>query len=188
MVMHEIVSSVVHVDVYVIRPSAERRYWTLLTSGMSDLDMKIPEDLPFSPMIELAICLPPEWPLDGTDPRWKEPRFFWPIAELKRTAVYPHFCETWLTVGHSIEPGNSELAGGRFGGHLLRPLHLLPKGFEELDSEDGRTISIYAMCPVLPAEMQFKLNHGYAELEGRLQQAGVTELLDPERASVCPVQ
>jgi Suppressor of fused protein (SUFU) len=187
-VMHEIVSSVIHVDVYVIRPSAERDYWTLLTSGMSDLDMKIPDELPLSPMMELAICLPSHWPLDGTDPRWKQPNFFWPIAELKRTAMYPHLCETWLTVGHSIEPADGDLAGDRFAGHLVRPLQILPKGFEELTSDDGRTIGIYAMCPLLPAEMQFKLNHGYKALEEKLMQAGVTELLDPARPSTCPVQ
>jgi hypothetical protein len=187
-VMHEKASSVLHLDVYVIPPKENRPFWTLFTSGMSDLDLPIPDGLPFSAQIELAICLPPHWPLTGSDPRWKLPEFFWPIAELKSTAMYPHLCETWLGLGHSIEPADGALAGGRFAGHMLRQLTILPRGFDHLQSKDGRTIEILALCPLLPEEMAFKLNHSTEALESRLRDAGVTELLNPLRPPVCPAQ
>jgi hypothetical protein len=41
-VMHEIASDIVHIDVHVIVPAAERNFYTLITSGMSDLPMVIP--------------------------------------------------------------------------------------------------------------------------------------------------
>ncbi len=44
-VLHEKKSSTVHIDVHVVRPTATRPYFTLLTSGMSDLDMRVPMGL-----------------------------------------------------------------------------------------------------------------------------------------------
>lgn len=188
--LHEIVSSVVHMDVLVRRPTDSQPYSVLVTSGMSDRDLPIPDGVEVSPQMELVLCLPPEWPLPkpGPDERWKLKEFFWPIEELKRTAIYPHVCETWLGPGHTIVPENGALAGDRFEGHLIRRLRLLPPGFESTESEDGRSIDFFGLCPLLPEEMHFKLNHGSKALEERLDAAGVTELLDPHRAAVCPAQ
>ncbi|HEV2666656.1 MAG TPA: suppressor of fused domain protein, partial [Blastocatellia bacterium] len=35
-VMHELASDLVHIDVHIVEPAAERNYYTLITSGMSD--------------------------------------------------------------------------------------------------------------------------------------------------------
>jgi Suppressor of fused protein (SUFU) len=42
-VLHEKESSTVHVGVHVVRPTSERPFFTLLPSGMSDLDMHVPD-------------------------------------------------------------------------------------------------------------------------------------------------
>jgi len=41
-VWHEVVSDLVHIDVHVVEPSAERPSFTLVTSGMSDGPMTVP--------------------------------------------------------------------------------------------------------------------------------------------------
>jgi hypothetical protein len=44
-VLHEHKSSTVHVDLHVVPPNHSRPYFTLLTSGMRDLDMHVPAEL-----------------------------------------------------------------------------------------------------------------------------------------------
>lgn len=39
MVFHEVISDTVHIDVHHIKPTEERPFHTLVTSGMSDLQM-----------------------------------------------------------------------------------------------------------------------------------------------------
>ena len=71
----------VHIDIYVVPPTKERRYGLLITSGMSELPMNPPPDvwkwwkidvnkLPKEArkalncdFAELVIKLPPDWPL-----------------------------------------------------------------------------------------------------------------------------
>src|ERR1044072_8556897 len=68
-VWHEIASDLVHIDVQVFPPSPRRNYYTLVTSGMSDLPMHVPPEAEDQRYAELMICLPPDWswPLD-TEP------------------------------------------------------------------------------------------------------------------------
>jgi hypothetical protein len=44
-VLHEHKSSTVHVDLHVVPPNHSRPYFTLLTSGLRDLDMHVPAGL-----------------------------------------------------------------------------------------------------------------------------------------------
>lgn len=43
MVFHEIVSDQVHIDVHWVKPTEERPFHTLITSGMSDKEMTTPD-------------------------------------------------------------------------------------------------------------------------------------------------
>ncbi len=58
-VFHEILSDLVHVDIHMVAPTAERNYYTLVTSGMSDRAMTPPESCEAHAYAELMICLPP---------------------------------------------------------------------------------------------------------------------------------
>src|SRR4051794_16721558 len=62
-VYHKIVSDLVHLDVHVVNPTPERDRYTLVTSGMSDAPMSVPEGLEPLRFAELMIQLPPDWPL-----------------------------------------------------------------------------------------------------------------------------
>ena len=60
-VWHEIISDLVHVDVHWVQPTAERPYHTLVTSGMSDRPMTVPEGAEDFRYGEVMLCLPSEW-------------------------------------------------------------------------------------------------------------------------------
>src|SRR5437764_869184 len=60
MVWHEMVSDVVHIDVHWVKPTPERNYHALVTSGMSDRPMTVPEGAEAFRYSELLVCLPPD--------------------------------------------------------------------------------------------------------------------------------
>lgn len=187
-VLHEDKSSTVHVDVHIVPPKPSRPYFTLITSGMSDLDMHVPAGVADSALAEVCLCLPGDWPLSKTNFGWRKPEFFWPIAVLQQTARYAHRLETWLAWGHTIggietpEPIDSQ---GRFTGIMLLNPKTFPEGADTVTTdEDGRTISFLAVLPLLHEEMKFARKHDSQALAKKLSNAGVTELLNPDRLSV----
>jgi hypothetical protein len=186
-VLHEEKSSTVHVDTHVVRPTTDRPYFTLLTSGMSDLDMRMPKGLEDLALAEVCLCLPREWPLGMDDFGWREPRYFWPLAILRSAAKYPHIHQTWFSWGHTIgnverpKPLSSET--GFTGVMLLNPA-TFPEGADTVKTEDGRTIQYLALIPLFEQEMRFKKKFGSDVLEEKLIEADITELLDPKRLSI----
>ena len=63
-VFHEIVSDTVHIDVHVVLPNDGFDGIRLVTSGMSDLPMTVPDGSTSPQYAELMISLPADWKLD----------------------------------------------------------------------------------------------------------------------------
>jgi hypothetical protein len=166
-VLDEKNSPVVHVDVHVVRPTPTRPYFTLLTSGMSDLDMRVPEGLEDLALAEVCLCLPKAWPLAIDDFGWRELRYFWPIAILQQAARYPHINQTWFSWGHTVgsverpEPLHVET---RFTGLMLANPATFPEGADTVETKDGRAIHYLALIPLLEQEMKFKQKFDSATL------------------------
>ncbi|ANE43262.1 suppressor of fused domain protein [Deinococcus puniceus] len=192
-VWHEIVSDLVHIDVYKFEPTPERPFLTLVTSGMSDLPMTVPEGMEGAARAELLICLPPEWPLgqlgdSTTQGELADFNNYWPIQTLKFLARLPHQNRTWLGWGHSIPLGDSEnpIANTDFIGCVIGPAITMPDEFVGLEIGD-KVVWFYAIYPVFPEEMQFKIDtpNGGDALFELFEQAGVSELVDVNRKNVC---
>jgi suppressor of fused protein SUFU len=151
---------------------------------MSDLDMHVPEGLEDLELAEVCLCLPGNWPLSQTDFGWRKPEYFWPIAVLLRVARHVHRQKRWLSWGHTVEDSAPVDAAGRFRGLVLLNPRTFPEGTDKVTTdEDGRTIHFLGVVPLLPQEMQFAQEQGLDVLEERLNDAGVTELLNPQRQS-----
>lgn len=184
-VWHELLSELVHIDIHVIKPTAERPWFTLVTSGMSDLPMHPPEGAEDYQFAEVMLCLPPTWKLSQED--FKDERNYWPIRWLKMLARLPHEYQTWLSHWHTIpngDPAEPLAAGSPFVGFMLAPPMTTSVEFHELLVPPSRTIHFLAALPLTAAEMDFKLKAGAGELMSRLERAKVTELVNPARASV----
>jgi Suppressor of fused protein (SUFU) len=159
-VLHEKKSSIVHIDVYVVRSNEDRPYFTLITSGMSDLDRHVPEGVDYPVLAEACLCLPADWPLAMDKQGWREPKYFWPISVLKQAAKYPHANQTWLAWGHTIgdiqhpEPLD---AAADFTGVIFLPPATFPEAAEQLQTEeDSRTILFLGLVPLRPQELTFR--------------------------------
>jgi DNA-directed RNA polymerase subunit RPC12/RpoP len=186
-VCHELISHLVHVDIYIVAPTAERPYHTLITSGMSDRPMTTPPGVDLPKYAEIVISLPPDWPL--TRDALADERNYWPIRMLKTLARFPHEHQTWLGFGHTVanhgEPAlpyaeNTELCCALF----FQPL-LVPKEALSLELDDQKTIWFYSVIPLYEDEMDLKLKKGSEALFKRLMEKEVNELLNIRRKSVC---
>ncbi len=186
MVFHELVSDLVHIDVHHVPPSSGRDFHTLITSGMSDRPMTVPEDAEDFQFAELLLCLPPDWPLTRTD--FADERNYWPIRLLKVLARLPHEYGTWLGVGHTVPNGGEKpqpyADNTQFCCAMVAPPLKFAPEFRQLELDD-RVINFYAVWPLLPNETVFKLQQGFDPLVERLLADGVSEVIDVARRSVC---
>jgi hypothetical protein len=181
-VLHELVSDLVHVDVHVVAPAPARDYWTLVTSGMSDRPMQVPEGAGELRYAELMLSLPPEWQLSPT--AFEDEQWYWPIRWLKLLARLPHEYDTWLGWGHTVPNGEPPEPFAPSTGQccmLVELPMLCPDAFRELRVDAEKTIRFYSLVPIYREEMDLKLAEGCEALETRFDRFGVTELLDPQR-------
>jgi hypothetical protein len=182
-VVHELLSLHVHLDVNVIPPSRGRRFTTYVTSGMSDLPMKVPD--PIGPKswsrAELVIALP-------GPPESHEDHYL--IDRMRNLARYPHIAGTWLGLGHTLQAEGGEalgddtrLSGFVFGMPIACPLTSSIEAFE-LTLETGELVHFFALVPIYPEELALKLKDGNSDrLFELLDAAQATELYAPNRSN-----
>jgi Suppressor of fused protein (SUFU) len=184
-VWHELVSDLVHIDVYMHAPTPERDYTVLTTIGMSALPMTTPpgaEDLRFA---ELMIALPASWPL--TQEAFENEDHYWPVRWLKQLARLPHEYDTWLAFGHTIpnsDPPEPLASNTALSGVVLLPPVRFGEEFTTATLEDGSSVHIWAVIPLYPEEMELKLREGVEALFPGFDQHKVSELLDINRPNV----
>jgi hypothetical protein len=184
-VMHEIVSSKVHIDVHVVRATRQRPYQTLVTSGMAELPMRTPTEPEDARLAELMICLPRDWPIDIESFK-KDENVWWPIRLLKTTAYYPHEDGTWIYRGHTIANGENEpyAPGTRMSSVVLIDPRTVTTEGHIIKLEKRGQARLWALVPLYKEELALKLSKGFGRLEYLLDRRGVNEVLDPKRANV----
>lgn len=182
-VFHEIISDLVHIDVHMIEPAPERPYWTLATTGMSDLPMTVPPGAEAFSRAELLLFLPPVWKIPtGDDDRW-----YWPIRELKKMARLPHEYASWLGMGHTVPNGDPPTPfrpeTRLCGWWLLPPLGVPPEAWQVETASEER-VHLWVLNALHADEMELKLASGSDALIDRFDAANVAQVLDPARPSV----
>lgn len=185
-VFHEIPSLDLHLDVYLVKPE-NSSFNILLTSGMSTLEMNVseqaenPEELAFA---ELMMLIPKSIEFDQVYSG--ENKNDWIISILKRTAKFPHFYDTWIGIGHTIQAEEDLTPYGantEFVGALILPSVTFKKDFTEIN-KNGRKINIYNVLPLYKNEMEFKIENGYSKLLDLLIKANGKEVLDVNRKNL----
>ncbi len=185
-VFHELVSDLVHIDLHLVRANEERPWHTLVTSGMSDAPMTVPEGAEEYRYGELMISLPPDWPLEQDV--FDQEQIYWPLRLTKQLARMPHEYDTWIGPGHTITNGDPPLPyadNTDFSCALLLPPILVEEAFLELEISEEKQIHFYAVVPLYPEEMDYKLQYGTDALLDRFDQYGISEILDIDRPNTC---
>lgn len=180
-VFHELVSLDIHCDVYLIKPTPERNYYSLVTGGMGAFDMFVPEGYEGSPNIELMINLPPDWNLKSD----KE-KHYWPIRWLKLLARLPIEQQTYLGWGHTI-PTGEVLEGTDFSCIMLIDAQLKNGQLAEVKLPTGRTVWFFMLVPLYEEEMLFKLENTAEALAELFEENEIPypPVVDLERKNLC---
>jgi len=188
-VFHEIISDLIHIDVHIMRPTAEEDFYVIYTTGMSDMPMTVPEDMPSAQdysRAELVMFLPGTWDVDNVLKMEGEipNKDFWAISGIKFFARFPHDFNTWLGSGHTIPNGPDYepiVQGSEMGGVVLLEL-----GEKEspVVARDGTKITLLMVVPISQAETEYKLEYGMDALLEKFDECGVPHVLDIYRKSV----
>jgi hypothetical protein len=181
-VFHELISDLVHIDVHILKPTPERNFYTLVTTGMSARAMVTPEGAEDYAYAELLLCLPPDWPLEQKD--FENEDNYWPIRLLKMLARLPHEYDTWLAHSHTVpngDPAEPYAPGTRFCGAILAPPLLAPPEFAQLRVSPEMDIHFWAVLPLYAEEMDLKLRKGADALFDLLDKHKACELVDVSR-------
>lgn len=180
-VLHEIVSDKIHLDVFVVAPNETRDFYTLVTCGMSQLPMTVPEGAEDRRYAELMLCLPPDWNMNQS--AWSDERHYWPIRWLKMLARLPQEHHTWLSYLHTIPNGDPPQPfadnTGLCCAMIFVPL-MAPKAFHTLTLQD-KTIYCYGVIMLYASEMELKLYEGGDAMLEYLKDTGISELLEIDR-------
>jgi hypothetical protein len=185
-VLHEVASDALHIDVNVVKPNAKSSRNVLVTMGMSALPMRVPKGYPGPAFTELFMVLPARWPLTEAAFEKHGEDLYWPIGWLKRLARLPNDFQTFLCPGHTIPNGDPpERLSPRCGfvGFAIVPA---PEGIDDLMTVGKREVSLFMVVPLLPDEMQLKLDEGIDALLDAMEQSetDLLDLADPKRPSV----
>lgn len=175
----ELPGMVPHIDVYVHRPGyCRREFYTLVTSGMSDLRMKLPEGAPrdMPARVELVFYLPPE----------REPDALY--AEfLRTTARFPYDYDTWVSGGHTIPNGTPPqpiFPGTPFDTILLIGSVINPdNALGDRLVLGGDRVELLWVVPITGAEREYKRKHGTAALLDLFDKVQHPFAFDPARKS-----
>jgi len=190
-VFHEIVSDLIHLDILIVNPTKERNYYTLVTCGMSNLPMNVPEGAENFKFAELMLCLPSNWNLSQESINIEEN--YWPIRWLKELARLPHEYETWLYHAHTVpngDPAQPFASNTSFSGMILA----LPTIVEDVNSfftlrlPNDTEVHFFSLIPLFKEEMDLKLKSGAEALFEKLEKSGVNEMIDITRKNVAKKQ
>lgn len=185
MVFHELISDTVHIDVHHVKPTKERPFHTLITSGMSDLAMNVPKEVDSTRYMELMVTLPENWKID--EESFKDEIWYWPIRQLKYLARFPHKYETWLGWGHTIpngDPAENFADNTDLSGVIILPSINVTNEFFELKIDENKIIEFFSIVPLYNEEMNLKLAKGTDLLLEKFDKNSVSDVINISRKNV----
>ena len=184
-IIHELVSPDIHIDIIVIAPTKEDNYYKLITMGMGAYKMNIPRQLKDYELsrAELVLYLPPTWDINSN----KE-EDYWPIRYLKTLARLPLQSNSWLGTGHTIssdEQNSSFASNTKLCSILLLNATNLKDEELELTLKTRKTINFYQLFPLYLEEMQYKFDFGTTKLLDLFSEKDLFPIVNRERKNYC---
>lgn len=150
----------------------------LMTNGLSDYAMPVPEKYKDRKNVELYFCLPSYWNLTTENGKWV-------IDWIQKLAKHCIEKETWYGIGHTFPNGNpaSPLSDTMKQKYLmLNAPYFLEKELSPIHIED-KEIHFLGIIPIFEDEMDYKMGKGTYKLLQKIEGKGVSELLDDYRMS-----
>ena len=153
----------------------------VVTNGLSDYKMPVPEKWKEREHNELYFCLPSYWEWEDRE----NPQMNWVFYWIQRLAKHVKEKETWFGHGHSMPCGKemAALSATMKQNHfmladpILLEMEMAPIQVEEKD------IHFLSIIPLFQDEMDYKQSQGTFKFSQKLNNNGITEKLDDYRGS-----
>lgn len=153
----------------------------LVTSGLSQKPMSVPDNKKIFEYAELMVILPGDWPID--DKAFKKNKNYWPIRMLKEIAHLTWDNKTWIGPGHTAQHNKAgepyDKSVGFTGAFIYQSLALQPSLSKT--PYPGKHINFYALYPLYPEELDYAKEKGSDALMELFDKAEVKDLVLPER-------
>ncbi|MBY0599706.1 suppressor of fused domain protein [Bacillus bingmayongensis] len=173
----------VGIHIHIIPPSKENHFITLVTTGMSDYPMDNSEEASEFKYAELIQKLPVDWPIKKED--LKDQNMYWPLGWLRKTAHIPHAYDGWLTEGVILPNGEPpQPFASRTKLSCIMVCKVQEKGLEKLVTPQDDLINFYTLVPIYEEERTLALEKGYKYLLNKMNEKGITDILDTKRVNV----
>lgn len=154
----------------------------VVTNGLSDYKMPVPEKEKGKEHNEIYFCLPSYWDLTDSE----NPKMNWVLPWIQKLAKHVREKNTWFGKGHTIPCGKpfQALSPTMKENHFFLNDPMLLK--EELRPIElaYKTIRFLGIIPIFEDEMDYKSGKGTFKLVRKLEGHGVTEKLDDYRSTV----
>jgi hypothetical protein len=154
----------------------------LMTDGLSEYCMPVPEKQQGHEFNELYFCLPSYWLFNDAS----NPQMNWVFPWIQRLANYVMKQKTWFGHGHTMPCGKEmlQLSATMKQNHFFISSPILLE--EELAPIQlaNKTIHFLAIIPIFPDEMDYKQGKGTFKFVQKLRNHGITEKLDDYRGTI----
>lgn len=153
----------------------------IVTNGLRDYNMPVPEKWKGREFNELYFCLPSYWEWEDTD----NPQMNWVFYWIQRLAKFVVQEETWFGHGHTMpcgkemNPLSSTMKQNNF---MLADPMLLEQEMASV-MVDGKDIHFLSIIPLYKNEIDYKQSKGTFKFMQKLVNNGITEKLDDYRGS-----
>jgi ankyrin repeat protein len=169
----------VSISIHLIAPTRDQDYYTLVTSGMSDLPME--QLRPEYRYVELFIKLPSTWSFDDL----KNEENYWPLRWLRRIAHSPHDGGDAVFLNHayfSDEPNVPFCTNTQMTCLMVSAAN--DECCRKLNHSNGMITNFYTLIPIYENEWAFAKVNRCETLLKRLADRGIGEVWDLSRGSI----
>lgn len=154
----------------------------IMTEGLSEYKMPVPERYKEWEATELYFCLPNYWDLNDMD----NPRMNWPIKTIQRLVKNVIENKTWYGPGHTIANGNPPKA---ISETMKQEYFLLSKPIALEDYlqpllVNEKEVHFLAVIPIFSQEFERKTSQGYYKWIKKYRLKNGNEILDDFRRSI----
>ena len=173
-------SRFVRLHMLLVEPTDERPCFSIVTSGMSDVEMRTPKAAREWRRAELMLNLPEEWPIDEDDGAW-------PLKWLETLATFPHENRTWIGLGHTLpngDPPEPLAEDTALCALLVTPPYIAGPEFARLEVARHERIYFHGVMPIYREELELVESEGAPVLDARFVAADIVDIVDLARENV----
>lgn len=154
----------------------------IMTDGMSEYKMPVPERFSEWESTEIFFCLPSYWDLEDRE----NPKMNWPLEVIQRLVKNVLENKTWYGPGHTIANGNPPKAISETmkQEYFLLATPIALEDYLQPLTVNGQEVHFLAIIPLFNQEYERKKSLGYFRWIRKYRSKNGNEVLDDFRQSI----